>query len=261
MADNRMRVTAPQGTPHRYGLLSVTAMQSPGSGHWVNGIEFDQTCGVGVKRAYVPCDTPPTNFVKEPLELSRGNEADALVLYAMVDCGFIGGGDDPELARAELAAGEARALEAEFALTAYANAGPPIGTTTDAAEALGALLASWDAGVMPTIHMSPNVAVLLGDRIVREGDGLYLRTGEQVSVGYGYAEGAAQNGINTGALFITGPVFGYSSDVIEGAAPRIVDNAAVTLAERVWLIASLCTTQVIILEDLADGVVIDGGGA
>lgn len=253
MADNRVRVIAPQGTPHRYGLMSVMAQQT-GDGKWLNGIQFDQTCGVGVKRAYVPCSTerPPENFVKEPLDLDQGNEADALVLYAMVDCGMIGGGLDPALARAELDAGESRALEVEFALSAYATA-TDIGSSADAKAGLAALVSSWDAGVEFTVHVSPNVALLLGDWLVKEGDGMYLRTGEKVSVGYGYAEGTAQTGVDTGAMFLTGPVFGYAGDVMEVAAPRIVDNANVSLAERPWLVASLCDTKKITLTGIGAG--------
>lgn len=269
MADNRMRVVAPQGTPHQYGLLSVMDLQTGGSGHWLNGIEFDQVCGIGVKRAYVPCDVAraPENFVKEPVELSRGNTADAMVLYAMVDCGFIGGGDDPALARAELEAGESKALEAEFALNAYATA-DLVGSASNAKAALAALVSAWDSALQFTVHMSPNVALLLDDVLVKDGNGLFLITGEKVAVGYGYADGTAQTGIDTGALFLTGPVFGYSSNVLEAGAPRIVDNAAVTLAERPWLIASLCNAKKITLTDLTSGLVIldggfviDGGGA
>lgn len=248
MADNRARVEAPTGTPHRYGLLSVAEIRPQGDGKWLNGIQFDQTCGNGVARGYVPCDTPPEDFVKEPTDLDLGNEADALVLYAMVQCGMIGGVTDTSYAEAELDAGEARALEEEFALEVWASA-TSIGTTADVKAGVAALLDAWPSGIEPTIHMSPNVA-LLSDFIERDGDVIRLKTGEKVAVGYGYKAGAGLTGVDAGALFITGPVWGYQGNLVTAGAPLIVDNEYTQLAERPWLITTLCESFKITLTNL-----------
>lgn len=248
---NPVYVEAPKGTPHRFGLRSVADVRPEGDARWVNGILYDQSCGTGVGRAYVPCDTTrPVDFAKEPFDLDLGNTADALVLYAMAECSLIGRGTTIAEAQAELNAGADYALESEFALTAYAAAGTTVGTSSDVRQALAALISSWTSGLEFTVHVSPNVAILLGDAIERSGNGLYLRTGEKVSVGYGYAAGAAQTGVDTGAMFLTGDVFVYEGLAREAEAPVIVDNNMTSLVERPYLVASTCQTKKITLTNL-----------
>lgn len=248
---NPVYVEAPKGTVHRYGLRSVADVRPPGDNRWVNGILFDESCGTGVGRAYVPCDTDvPVDFVKEPFDLTLGSSADALVLYSLTECSLIGRGTTVAEAQAEFNAGVDYALESEFALTAYADAGTTVGTSSDVHQALAALISSWTSGLEFTLHVSPNVASLLGSKIQRSGNGLYLRTGEKVSVGYGYAAGAAQTGVDTGAMFLTGDVFIYEGQSRQAEAPVIVDNNMTSLVEAPYLVASICQTKKITLTNL-----------
>lgn len=247
---NPVYVEAPKGTPHRFGLRSVADVRPAGDGRWINGVQYDEFCGTGVDRAYVPCDTPPDGWTKEPFDLTLGRTADALVLYAMAECSLIGRGTTIAEAQAELNAGVDYALEAEFALTAYADAGTTVGTSSDPRQALAALISSWTSGLEFTVHLSPNVALLLGSYIQRAGNGLYLRTGEKVSVGYGYAAGAAQTGVDTGAMFLTGDVFVYEGQSREAEAPIIKDNNMLSLVERPYLVGSICQTKKITLTNL-----------
>lgn len=241
----------PTASKHRFGLRSVGDFKVVSDPHWLNGIEWEERCGVGVGTAYMPCDPAnpandpetPTDFVKTAFDIGGVREAYPFPVYSMVECGIL---VEPEggyktVAREELVLGEDRAVETRFAIQVLADSVSPFAApATDAKKALAGLLARWDGAVEPLVHLTPNLAVALGDSIVKVGNHLELRTGESVSVGYGYAAGLGISDTSIGGIFLTGPVFARYGTLVELEGYETTLNRKTALAERPWIVSHLC---------------------
>lgn len=240
----------PALAPHRFGLRSVANFTQRNNGRWLNGIDWDQNCGTGVNEAYVYCDPNiPEDFVKEAYEKGYGN-ADAFALYAMIECSLLLGEDDKTKAQAELVLGEDYAVERRLATQVLAEATDLVPAGLPVKAAVGAAIQAFTltSRAEPIVHVSPNVAAFLDLR--DHGKYLSLPSGEKVSVGYGYAEGFGGTAYDDYALFVTGPllVLYGTAQVVE--APVIVDNEHVVLAERPWLIGTMCDSVRVSVKDL-----------
>ena len=248
MADPRnylTRTDLPKKTAHRLGLGNVSVTDRVANGHWMFGADWQESCGTNVLVAPNNCDPllDPEDRVKTSFGLQEGVGTDDFTLYGFHRCSAIGDSISERAfyARDELDLGEWMAVEKRFMAHVIANGTTAYaGGISGATNALAALLSGWSLPVEPIVHVTPNVAIALGSQIQNKGDHLELRTGQTVSVGFGYDEGLA--GVTEGRIALTGPVWatvGSDAD-LGGETIDPETNTYLALVERPFSIGYLC---------------------
>lgn len=248
MADPRNTLTRsdlPTKTAHRFGLASVTDTETGANGHWMFGSDWLDSCGTNVLVAPNNCDPllDPEARVKTSFALDDGVGTDDFTLYGFHRCSAVGDplGERILYARDELGLGMWFAIEKRFMDRVLLTGTTPYAAgISGALNALGAALMAWDKPVSPIVHVTPNVAVALGDRLTRVDNHLELVTGERVAVGYGYDTGLAD--ATKGTIVLTGPTFATlgSENDLGGETIDPATNTYLALAERPVSIGYLC---------------------
>lgn len=221
-----------------YGVLSVAALLDAEDEKWSLGVEFETICG-DVQIGNAPCTLPIT---KEAVERDWIT-AESRPLYSLLTCSLIAGADDADIARANFEAGEQRALEEYFASQYFSHADAiDTGAHTDPVAAVAKMLALWPHGVQPVLHVSIDVATFLAGKGLLDfkDDKVTLETGEPVSIGYGYKDGAGLDD-ESGLLMLTGPVFGFEGSLKSYQGETVRENTHTILVEKNWLLVPTCS--------------------
>ena len=96
----------------------------------------------------------------------------------------------------ELNLGEWHAVEKRLMAAVVAQGSTPYAPGISGAKnTLGALLMQWDLPIEPTVHMSPNVAVMLDGQFGKAGNQLRLTLNDSpLAIGFGYDTGMSPPG-------------------------------------------------------------------
>lgn len=253
------RGALPAKVPHRFGLKSVATVTQQPNGHWMFGSEWQEACGDGVFVAPNNCDplVEAEDRIKTAFALGEGSVDDAFTLYAMHQCSVVGGAlisERTALAMDELNLGEWNAIEQRFmdrvlteGTTAYA------GGISGAKNAFAAIMAGWDLGIEPTIHVTPNVAVALDGQFQRYGNHLEHQTiGGKAAVGFGYDAASGLADASEGYIALTGPVFGAygNANDLTNEQVDVQSNTYIALVERPYVIGYLCKAIYVKVNDV-----------
>jgi hypothetical protein len=238
------RIEAPAVAPALGGLLGVASITESGD-RVMNGVTyFSFLCG---KAGIAPglCDVAPgVTFDQEKL-FTGGEvvEGQPFPVYAGVICDLLGGGYE-EAARARLAGGEERAVGRAFYEVSFAGGFPTgdafagtIATEDELLAAIGELeqYAGENYAGLPVLHMNRATAAraLKWDLIDNDSiDGtLHTKQGTPVANSPGYPDGI---------VWITGAVHLWRTSVQAYDVNDVMNNQALSLAERVYTVATDC---------------------
>lgn len=238
------RIEAPAVTPALGGLLGVASIVESGD-RVMNGVIFQSfLCG---KAGIAPglCD-PASGVTTDDEKVFTGGEIVEGVpfpVYAGVICDLLGG-DYEAQARARLAGGEERAVGRAFFEVVFSGGYPggdqfagAIATEDELLAAIGELeqYAGENYAGLPVLHMNRAMAAraLKWDLISNDSiDGtLHTKQGTPVANSPGYPDGI---------IFITGGVHLWRTSVAAYNVNDVMDNQALSLAERVYTVATDC---------------------
>ena len=238
------RIEAPAVTPALGGLLNVASIVESGD-RVMNGVVYQSfLCGrAGIAPGL--CD-PASGVIVDDEKVFTGGEVVEGVpfpVYAGVVCDLLGG-DYEAQARARLLGGEERAVGRAFYEVVFSGGYPTgdqfAGTITTEDELLKAIgeleqYAGENYAGLPVLHMNRAMAAqaLKWDLIDNDSiDGtLHTKQGTPVANSPGYPDGI---------VFITGAVHLWRTAVQTYNVNDVMDNEALSLAERVYTVATDC---------------------
>lgn len=238
------RIEAPAVIPARGGLLNVATIVESGDRVMNGVIYFSYLCG---KAGIAPglCDVAPGVTFDVEKQFTGGHvvEGQPFPVYAGVICDLLGGGYE-EQARGRLAGGEERAVGRAFYETLFSGGFPggdqyagPVTTEDELLAVVGELeqYAGENYAGLPILHMNRAMATralkwgLISNDSV---DGtLHTKQGIPVANSPGYPDGI---------VFITGAVHLWRTSVVAYDVNDIMNNQALSLAERVYTVATDC---------------------
>jgi hypothetical protein len=238
------RIEAPAVTPALGGLLNVASIVEAGD-RVMNGVVYQSfLCGrAGIAPGL--CD-PASGVIVDDEKVFTGGEVvtgEPFPVYAGVVCDLLGG-DYEAQARARLLGGEERAVGRAFYEIVFSGGYPTgdqfAGTITPEDELLAAIgeleqYAGENYAGLPVLHMNRAMAAraLKWDLIDNDSiDGtLHTKQGTPVANSPGYPDGI---------IFITGAVHLWRTSVQAYNVNDVMDNEALSLAERVYTAATDC---------------------
>lgn len=244
-AEVRVPVAPPQVQPRLHGLIT-TVQPIPLQTHDRLGVQWagGGACGGVISVTEDPCidgsDSPEAlEFVRGCLE---GGTAGRYTLYTGVARSLIDrfGGDLATDPGGVFTHAEAPAVEQLFWSHAYssANSVTPASSLLDALSLVEQDLAENYNG-LGMIHVTPRVAVLLGDDgLVRPNGKLTTRTGTPVVIGAGY-DGSTLSILGTGV-----PVLYRATNITSISVTDRSANDELLLYQRTWLIGYDCWASV-----------------
>lgn len=257
------RVEAIPGAPLPHGLLSVATLLEPEDPHELLGVQWSP---ISCAEAETTTWCPPGDEEVQPKTFSGGGiaYAEPVTVYHGRVCSPIGQTYEEavEYARAGLAIGEPRALEAWFlgeVLAPNATDITPVSGAVSIVDGIGAL-EGWLAmtyGGVGVIHAAAGLAASLGSghQLVREGARYTTWLGNYVALGAGYElANVGPDGedapAGTSWMYITGPVVGRRDGVnltpdTDSQSIDIQLNDRYVLAERTWVLGYECAVGAI----------------
>ena len=246
-----VRIEAPPVVPARGGLLAAATVHPEWDEHMGFGIEYQSwLCGTG-NTAQAPCGVvvPGLTFDALPKETTGSAIASGypFAVYAGVQCDLIGGPYGAQ-AQSKLTGSEDYLVSKGFYEIAFlgdgygtpvqtANAPPSNATLGDLADYIGELeeYAALNYAGTPVLHMNRRIAALAISARVLFPDALsgVLATGQGTPV-------ANAAGYPDDIVFITGQVNVWRGPVATYDVPAVMQNQAISLAERPYVVSTEC---------------------
>jgi hypothetical protein len=245
-----VRIEAPPVVPARGGLLAAATVHPEWDTHFGFGIEYQSfLCGTG-DTVPAPCGVvvPGITFDALPKNTSGSDNVPGwpFAVYAGIQCDLIGGPYDTQ-ARAKLAGSEDYLVSKAFYELAFlgngfgtpvqtANAPPDSAQIDEVADIIGELeeYAALNYAGTPVLHMNRRVAALgfAANYLDSSLDGTVMtKQGTPVANAAGYPDGI---------VFITGQVNAWRSEVNTYQVPAVMQNQAISLAERLYVVSTEC---------------------
>lgn len=241
-AEVRVPVPPPQVRPRLHGLLT-TFPAGDLDAHKRLGVTWPGSgaCGGGTSTASDRClDNTSVEAMWVMDACLEMGTADRVTIYTGLRRSIADslGGDLVPDPQSIFAHAEAPAVEGAFWDAAYAGAAAtdPAESLLDALSLVEQDLAENYAG-LGVIHVSPRVAVLLGDALVSSSGQLTTRIGTPVVIGAGYG------GLSGGGLSIIGtgmPYLAKASEPTRVESYNTATNDQIMYFQRTWLVGYDC---------------------
>lgn len=245
-----VRIEAPPVVPARGGLLAVATVHPEWDDHFGFGVTYESyLCGTGNTVA-APCGVAVPGIVYDapPKDTSGATIASGypFAIYAGVQCDLIGGPYGQQ-AQAKLAGSEDYLVSKGFyeiamlgnafgAPVQTSNAPPDNATIFELADIIGELeeYAALNYAGTPVLHMNRRVAALaIAARVLFPDLSGTLFTGQGTPV-------ANAAGYPDDVIFITGQVNLWRSATNTYDVPALLQNQAISLAERLYVASTEC---------------------